>query len=111
MIKTAARICNIIVCWFRGCGMVLNAIFNNILVIMLRSVLMVEETGVNHRPAANHWQTLLHNLVSSTLLHGWDSNQLLWSFSRFDNNKFSFVENQTNLLFYWKTGVKKKNYV
>jgi hypothetical protein len=29
----------------------------------------VEETGVpgeNHRPAASHWQTLSHNVVSST---------------------------------------------
>ena len=36
---------------------------------MWRSVLLVEETGVpgeNHRPAASHWQTLSHNVVSST---------------------------------------------
>jgi hypothetical protein len=25
---------------------------------------MVEETGVNHWPAASHWQTLSHNVVS-----------------------------------------------
>jgi hypothetical protein len=34
-----------------------------------RSVLLVEETGVpgeNHRPAASHWQTLSHNVLSST---------------------------------------------
>jgi hypothetical protein len=40
--------------------MVLNAVFNNISVILWRSVLLVEETGVpeeNHRPAASHWQT------------------------------------------------------
>ena len=33
------------------------------------SVLLVRETGEpgeNHRPAASHWQTLLHNVVSST---------------------------------------------
>jgi hypothetical protein len=33
------------------------------------SVLLVEETGVpgeNHRPVASHWQTLSHNVVSST---------------------------------------------
>ena len=39
--------------------MVFNATFNNI------SVLLVEETGVsgeNHRPAANHWQTVSHKL-------------------------------------------------
>jgi hypothetical protein len=39
--------------WF----MVFDATFNNISVISLRSVLLVEETGVpgkNHRPVANH---------------------------------------------------------
>jgi hypothetical protein len=33
------------------------------------SQLLVEETGVlgeNHRPAASHWQTLSHNVVSSS---------------------------------------------
>ena len=42
---------------------------NNISFISWRSVLLVEETGVpweNHRPAASHWQTLSHNVVSST---------------------------------------------
>jgi hypothetical protein len=46
--------------------MVFNAPFNNISVILWRSVLLVEETGENHRPAASHWQTLSHNVVSST---------------------------------------------
>ena len=49
--------------------MVFNATFNNISVISWRSILLVEETGVsieNHRPAASHWQTLSHNVVSST---------------------------------------------
>jgi hypothetical protein len=49
--------------------MAFNATFNNISVISLRSVLLVEETIVpreNHRPAASHWQTLSHNVVSST---------------------------------------------
>jgi len=40
--------------------MVFNATFNNI------SVLLVEETSANHRPAASHWQTLSQNVVSST---------------------------------------------
>jgi hypothetical protein len=34
-----------------------------------QSVLLVEETGVpgeNHQPVASHWQTLSHNIVSST---------------------------------------------
>ena len=39
--------------------MVFNATFNNISVISWRSVLLMEETGKNHRPAAIcHWQTL-----------------------------------------------------
>ena len=49
--------------------MVFNATFNNISVILWQSVLLVEETGVpgeNHRPVRNHWQTLSHNVVSST---------------------------------------------
>jgi len=31
----------------------------------------------NHRPVASHWQTLLHNAVSSTPLHERDSNTQL----------------------------------
>jgi hypothetical protein len=49
--------------------MVFNATFNNISVISWRSVLLAEETrvsGENHRPFASHWQTLSHNVVSST---------------------------------------------
>jgi hypothetical protein len=51
------------------CSTVLNATFNKISALSWRSVLLVEETGVaeeNHRPAANHWQTSSHNVVSST---------------------------------------------
>jgi hypothetical protein len=57
--------------------MVLNATFNNISVISWRSVLLVKETGVpkeNNRPVASYWQTLLHNVVSSTPGHEWDLN-------------------------------------
>ena len=50
--------------------MVFNVtISNNISAISWRSVLLVEETGrfgENHRPVASHWQTLSHNVVSST---------------------------------------------
>ena len=45
------------------------ATFNNISVISWRSVLLVEESGVpeeNHQPVTSHWQTLSHNVVSST---------------------------------------------
>ena len=49
--------------------MVFNATFNNNSVISWQSVLLVEETGVpveNHRSAVIHWQTLSHNVASST---------------------------------------------
>jgi len=42
--------------------MVFNATFNNISAISWMSVLSVEETGENHRPSKNHWQTLSHNV-------------------------------------------------
>ena len=49
--------------------MAFNATFNNISVISRRSILWVQETGVpgeNRGPATSHWQTLSHNVVSST---------------------------------------------
>jgi len=60
--------------------MVFNATFNNISVISWRSVLLVEETGVHgkkHRSVASHWQTLPHNVVSSTPRHERNSNSQL----------------------------------
>jgi hypothetical protein len=48
---------------------VFNATFNNISGISWRSVLLVEETGEYHRSAASHWQTLSHNVASSTPRH------------------------------------------
>ena len=65
---------------FRVRFMVFNTTFNNISVILLRSVLFVEESrvhGENHWPAASHRQTLLHNVVFSTPCHEWDSNSQL----------------------------------
>jgi hypothetical protein len=58
--------------YFRIMIMVFNATFNNISVIWWRSALLEEETGVpgeNHRPATSLWQTLSHNVVSSTPRH------------------------------------------
>jgi len=52
---------------FRVRVMVFKAFFYNILDISWQSVLLVEETGVpgeNLWPAASHWQTLSHNVVS-----------------------------------------------
>ena len=46
--------------------MVLNATFNNISAILWRTALMVEEIGQNHWPVTSYWQTLSHNVVSST---------------------------------------------
>ena len=50
----------------RGRGRVIVFTFNNISVISWRSVLLVEETGENHRLVASHWQTLSYNVASST---------------------------------------------
>jgi hypothetical protein len=44
---------------------------------IVRSVLLVEETEVTgeyHWPVASHWQTLSHNVVSTTPRHEQDSN-------------------------------------
>ena len=57
--------------------MVFIATFNNISAISYQSVLLVEETRKkeeNYRPAASHWQTLSHNVASSTPRHERDSN-------------------------------------
>jgi hypothetical protein len=46
------------------------------------SILLVDETGVpgeNHQPVASHWQTLAHNVVSSTPRHERGSNSQLKS--------------------------------
>ena len=48
--------------------MVFKPILSTISVISWRSVLLVEETGENHRRAESDWQTLPHN-VSSTPRH------------------------------------------
>jgi hypothetical protein len=59
--------------WF----MVFNTTFNNISVISWWSVLLVEETEENHGQVASHWQTLLHNVVSSKPRYEWDSSSQL----------------------------------
>jgi hypothetical protein len=59
--------------------MMFNATFNNITVISWWLVLLKEEIGLpgeNHRPDASHWQTLSHNVVSSTHRHEQGSNSL-----------------------------------
>ena len=55
--------------WVRVRDMMSNATFNNSSVILWRSVLLVEETGENHRPAASHWQTLSHIFMSGIRTH------------------------------------------
>jgi hypothetical protein len=53
----------------RARALVCSATLNNISVISWRSVLLLEETevpGENYRPVASHWQTLSHNVESST---------------------------------------------
>ena len=54
--------------------MVFNATFNNISDISWRSILLVEETGENHQPAASHWQTLSYNVVLLDLSRSWTHN-------------------------------------
>jgi hypothetical protein len=67
--------------------MAFNTTFNNISVIIIlwRSGLLVEETGVpwENRPAASHWQTLSHDVISSTprLRPKWCIQHNLYSFS------------------------------
>ena len=58
--------------------MVFYATLNNISVLSWGSVLLVEKAevpgaGENHRPVTSHWQTLSHNVVSSTPHHEWGS--------------------------------------
>ena len=48
--------------WF----LAFTSTFSSISVILWRSVLLVEETGENHQPAASHWQILSHNVASNT---------------------------------------------
>ena len=55
--------------WPTNYQLVFSATFNNISVMSWPSILLMEETGVpgeNYRPVASHWQTLSHNVVSST---------------------------------------------
>jgi len=54
-----------------------NTTFNNISVILWRSVILVEETGENRRLAASHWKPLSHNALSSTPRHDLCSNSQL----------------------------------
>ena len=53
--------------WF-VCLIVFNTTFNNVSVILWWSVLLVEDPGENHRPVANHWQTLSQNVVHLALI-------------------------------------------
>jgi hypothetical protein len=74
-VDKAIKVARILVinCWFEMYRiinviwlMALNATYNTISVLRSRSVLLVEETGENQRPAASHWQTWSHKGVSST---------------------------------------------
>ena len=63
--------------FYRVRVMMFNATFNNISVILWRSVLLVKETGVfreNHQLAASHWQTWSHNVVHLVLIEIWTHN-------------------------------------
>jgi hypothetical protein len=63
---------------YRSYGVkVFNVTFSNILALSRRSVLLVEETGENHRPVASHSQTLSQNAVWSTPRYERESNAQL----------------------------------
>ena len=83
-----------------------NATFNNISVISWRSVLLVKETRVsieNHQPAVSHWQTLSHNVVSSTPRHERDLNSQHY----ISSSKFNYRAITTTTGPYW-TGVVRE---
>jgi tRNA(Phe) wybutosine-synthesizing methylase Tyw3 len=56
--------------------MVFNATVNNTSVISGRIVLLIAVPGENNQPAASHWHTLSHSVVSSTPSEERDSNSL-----------------------------------
>ena len=67
--------------WLRFSFMVFNATFNNISVISWRSVILLEQTkvpGEIHRPVESRWQSLSHDVVSSTPRHERGSNSHIY---------------------------------
>ena len=92
-------------CWYVWV-MVFNATFNNISTISWWSDLSVEETGI---PGENHWQTLSHNIGSSTPCHERDSTVPSWDWGNlwlnvtiaasFRDLKQYFIDN--NLSLWW----------
>ena len=62
---------------FKARDMVFNVTFHNISALSLWYVLVVEDPGVpgeHQRPVIVHWQTLSHNVISSTPRHERDFN-------------------------------------
>ena len=73
--------------------MVFNATFSNISVISWQSALLMEETELpkeTHWPAASYFQTLSHDVASSTPRHEWDSNSQ-HCFSFYYDVAFGFI--------------------
>ena len=78
MVSETDKYIKIMYSWWIYGFMMFDASFNNISVISWQSVLfMVEENGENHRSAASHWQTLSHNVVSSTPRLCWIRNHII----------------------------------
>ena len=71
--------------------MVFNATFNNISVITWQLVLLMERIGLpgeNHKDeVVSHWQTLTHNVVSSTPRHEWENAYVFCSVYAYQINK------------------------
>ena len=63
----------ILTCNSAVASLMVSGFFNNISVISWWSVILVEESGENHRPVASHRSTLSHDVGSRTPLHDRDS--------------------------------------
>ena len=78
----------------------------NISVISWRSVLLAEETGVpgeNQRPVASHWQTLSHNIASSTTCY-----ELQYTDVRVRHDTFQVIRLQKRKCKQWWSTISTK---
>ena len=74
--------------------MVFNATFNNISVISWGLVLLMEESGEDHQPAASHWHYLKKTKKNVKVLY----NILSWK---------TIAKNENYLLCFWPVELRK----
>jgi hypothetical protein len=98
------------VCLF-VCLMVFNATFNNISVILWRSVLLVEETAgprENHRSVASHWQTLPRSVAHLALIEIRTHNICTWELYIYNIHDCTLIDRKYVIYLYeLKTRVEK----